>query len=408
VAGFIAQGHLGPAYRFYHRYRIVGEDGRVLGYKNLNQLRKTLQPILLRRTRDDVMRQLPERSNEYIRITPTAEQRDLHDEAMRQVGRIVKKSYFTEMDLLRLRQQLAIARMSANSTFLVEKKEPEYSTKLDRLTELFEQFFAERDRKIVLFSEWTKMLDRVEKRLRGFSAQYVRLDGDVPQKKRAVIVDQFQSDAACRLILMSNAGTTGLNLQAANTVVNVDLPWNPAVLEQRIGRAHRMGQTRPVQVYLLISEGTIEEKMLGTLSSKQDLAMAALDVNSTVNEVELVSGMEELKRRLEKLLAPVPLAPVDRSQLERVSSEARDVQAKRERVAAAGGQLLGAAFELLSQLIGQSEAAAPDAETVASLRSGLDQCVDRDAAGRPRLSITLNDDATLQRLAQTLASLLVN
>lgn len=407
VAGFIAQGHLGPAYRFYHRFRMVGDDGRVVGYKNLDQLRETLRPILLRRTRNDVMRELPERTNEYVRITPTAEQMELHDSAMRQVSFIIRKSYFTEMDLLRLRQQLAIARMSANSSFLVEKKEPEYSTKLERLTELFEQLFAERDRKIVLFSEWTRMLDRIEKRLKRFSAQYVRLDGSVPQKKRAVIVDQFQTDPDCRLIMMSNAGTTGLNLQAANTVVNVDLPWNPAVLEQRIGRAHRMGQKRPVQVYLMISEGTIEERMLATLSAKQDLAMAALDVDSSVNEVEMASGMEDLKRRLEKLLSPVPLVPVDRSQQECVVGEALDIQAKRDRVAAAGGQLLGAAFELLSQLVGQSEAAPPDAETVASLRSGLDQCVDRDATGRPRLSITLDDDATLQRLAQTLASLLV-
>jgi hypothetical protein len=168
-----------------------------------------------------------------------------------------------------------------------------------------------------------------------------------------------------------------------------------------------MGQKRPVQVYMLISEGTIEERLLATLSAKHDLALAALDTESTVNEVELVSGMEALKRRLEILLAPAPAVPIDQSQLARVASETLDVQAKRERVAAAGGQLLGAAFELLSQLVGQSDAPPPDDNTVATLRAGLDQCLERDANGRPRLSITLDDDATLQRLAQTLATLLV-
>jgi len=69
----------------------------------------------------------------------------------------------------------------------------------------------------------------------------VRLDGSVPQKRRQDLVNRFQKDGACRLFLTTNAGTTGVNLQAANTVVNVDLPWNPAVLEQRIARAHRMG-----------------------------------------------------------------------------------------------------------------------------------------------------------------------
>src|SRR5215813_13324442 len=86
-----------------------------------------------------------------------------------------------------------------------------------------------------------------------------------PQKQRQQRVHTVQRDADCRLFLTTNAGSTGLNLQAADTVVNVDLPWNPAVLEQRIGRAHRMGQKRPVLVYLLVTESTIEEKLLATL-----------------------------------------------------------------------------------------------------------------------------------------------
>ena len=81
-------------------------------------------------------------------------------------------------------------------------------------------------------------------------------------------------------------------MQAANTVINVDLPWNPAMLEQRIARAHRMGQKNPVQVYLLVTEETIEEKLLGTLAAKHDLALAALDMESEVREVTLASGME--------------------------------------------------------------------------------------------------------------------
>ena len=98
----------------------------------------------------------------------------------------------------------------------------------------------------------------------------------------------------------------GLNLQAANTVINVDLPWNPAVLEQRISRVHRMGQKRPVQAFLLVTEETLEEKLLGTLSAKHELALAALDPDSKVKAVDMVSGIEELKRRLEVLLGTKP------------------------------------------------------------------------------------------------------
>ena len=99
----------------------------------------------------------------------------------------------------------------------------------------------------------------------------------MPQKKRQQLVHEFQRDPDCQLFLTTNAGSTGLNLQAANTVINVDLPWNPAVLEQRIARAHRMGQKRPVQVYVLVTEETIEENLLATLAAKHDLALAALD-----------------------------------------------------------------------------------------------------------------------------------
>ena len=113
-------------------------------------------------------------------------------------------------------------------------------------------------------------LQRIERRLDHFGCEYVRLDGQVPQKKRSALVKRFQSSPACRVITMTNAGSTGLNLQAANTVINVDLPWNPAVLEQRIARAHRMGQKNPVHVYKLVTTDSIEERLLNVLASKQD------------------------------------------------------------------------------------------------------------------------------------------
>src|SRR5207249_6696275 len=132
--------------------------------------------------------------------------------------------------------------------------------------------------------------------------RFVRLDGSVPQKLRQGLVHEFKNNPECRLLLTTNAGSTGLNLQAANTVINVDLPWNPAVLEQRIARAYRMGQEQPVQVFVLITGDTIEEKLLSTLSAKRDLALAALDPESDVDQVDLAGGIEELRRRLEVLL----------------------------------------------------------------------------------------------------------
>lgn len=407
VVQFVDETRLGPAHQFFHRHRVVDENGKVLGYQNLDRLREDLKPILLRRTRSEVARQLPERTDQIIRIRPTAEQLEIHTNHLHVVQKIIRKRYLTEMDLLRLQKSLLCCRMVANSTFLVDQSEPEYSTKLERLQELLEGLLVDPTRKIILFSEWKRMLDRIEKRLDGTGAEYVRLDGSVPQRTRPTLVRRFQEDPECRLILMTNAGSTGLNLQAANTVINVDLPWNPAILEQRIGRAHRMGQEQPVMVYKLVSEETLEERLLETLNAKQNLAWAALDVDSNVNEVELHGGMDELKRRLEKLITEPIDAPIDGSRQRKVDQEAEEIQARRERVAAAGGQLLGSALQLVGELMGSGHRPPPDPAAVEQLQAGLAENVQRDPQGRPQLTFTLENDQALQDLAQALARLLI-
>ncbi len=272
VVQFVDDRRLGPGFRFFNKHRILDEKGRVLGYKNLDELREALGPVLLRRTRDSVRLQLPPRTTEIMRITPTEEQLVAHNAHMQIVAAITRKKFLTEMDLLRLQKELLMCRMLADSTFLADKEAPGYSSKLAQLDELFEQLFAEEGRKIVLFSEWTTMLNLIEPMLQKRGIAFARLDGSVPQKQREELVNRFQTDATCAVFLTTNAGSVGLNLQAANTVINVDLPWNPAVLEQRIARAHRMGQTQPVQVFILITEQTIEENLLATIAAKKDLA----------------------------------------------------------------------------------------------------------------------------------------
>ena len=406
VVGFVDSQRLGPAYRFFHRHRMVDESsGRIQGYKNLDQLRENLKPILLRRTRDSVLQQLPERTTEIVRIRPTDEQASLSNEHVSRAAQIAAKAYLTEMDLLRLQKHLLMARMAANSTFLVDKQEPSYSSKLETLNELLAQIAMEPTRKVILFSEWTTMLDLIEPLLDRHEIQFVRMDGSVPQKKRPQIVHEFQNNPKCRMILLTNAGSTGLNLQAANTVINVELPWNPAVLEQRIARAHRMGQKNPVHVYLLVTEDTIEERLLATLAAKRDLAMAALDVESDVSEVTLESGMEELKKRLERLLGTKPTAAIDESQHQEVQSANAESTSRREQVASASGELLGAALNLVAQLLDNGQGAPP--ETVNEIKRNLTECVDRDETGRPQLRLTLPNDSALQSLAETLAKLLV-
>ncbi len=409
VVEFVDERRLGPAFRFFARHRKSDEKGKVLGYGGLDELRAQLAPVLLRRTRASVLQDLPPRTTEVVRIAPTAAQADLHDAHMRTVAAIVRKRFLTEMDLLRLRKALLMCRMAADASVLVDKVAPGHSSKLERLEELLGELLRE-DRKIVLFSEWTSMLDLIERRLQRLRAGWVRLDGSVPQRKRQPLIDRFRSDPSCRVFLATNAGSTGLNLQNADTVVNVDLPWNPAVLEQRIGRVHRLGQQRPVQVFVLVTEATIEENLLGSLAAKHELAQAVLDPDSDVEAVDLVSNVEELRQRLEILLGKPPMAAVDTNELAAREREAA-AAARREQVAVAGGALVGAAFSFLAELLPADSAAGgePDAASVAladRVRRQLEECLAEDEAGRPTLTVKLPDRAALDALATTLGRLL--
>ncbi len=404
VLEFIDDRRLGPAFRFFNRHRVVDERGKLLGYKSLDELREKLKPVLLRRTRKGVIKDLPPRTTQILRIPPTEEQLDLQKGHRQIIQTIVQKKYLTEMDLLRLQKAMLMCRMCANSTFLVDKQPPGYSSKLEELNQLLDQLMAEQDRKIVLFSEWTTMLNLIEPLLDGQKLNYVRLDGSVPQMKRQGLMHRFQNDPACKLFITTNAGSTGLNLQAANTVINVDLPWNPAVLEQRISRAHRMGQKRPVQVFLLVTENTLEENLLATLSAKHELSLAVLDPESDTTEIDMATGMEELKRRLEILLGEKPEAAEDESMKERVEKEA-EALAKKEKIAAAGGKLVGAAFAFIGEMFSANDESEESAQLAGAFKSQLSDCMEKGEDGQFKMTISIPDEAFLDNLARSLAQM---
>lgn len=167
---------------------------------------------------------------------------------------------------------------------------------------LFEDLFAEPDAKAVVFSQWTRTHDILIRRLEARGLGYVSFHGGVPSEKRPALVERFCDDPTCRVFLSTDAGSTGLNLQHASTLVNMDLPWNPAILEQRIARVHRMGQKRPVRIINFVSKGTIEEGMLSVLAFKRSLSAGILDgasgeislggsrLNRFMKDVENVTG----------------------------------------------------------------------------------------------------------------------
>jgi superfamily II DNA/RNA helicase len=142
---------------------------------------------------------------------------------------------------------------------------------------ILEEILVSEDEKVVVFSQWERMTRIVAEELQKKNIGYESLNGSVPSKDREKLFTNFRNDPKCRIFLSTDAGGVGLNLQSAAYLINLDLPWNPAVLEQRIARIHRMGQKKNVQIINLIAQGTIEEEMLAKLKFKSSLAAGILD-----------------------------------------------------------------------------------------------------------------------------------
>ncbi len=193
---------------------------------------------------------------------------------------------------------------------------------------------------------------------------YVRLHGGVPSNARGRLIDRFREDPRCQVFLSTDAGGVGLNLQVASHVVNLDLPWNPAVLAQRIARVHRLGQREAVNVVLLVSEGSFEERMEGTLDGKRALFAAAVGDDQETVELERSS----MARRIATMLSGEFAASTGKP----VAAAAHDdpVAALRQRVGAALEQVVRLADgRLLGLVRGDAPADAVDGAVLLATRA---------------------------------------
>jgi hypothetical protein len=281
IVQFVDQHRLGPTWRLLDEHQVRDEAGRVIGYRALDRIAQTLAPVMLRRRKAEVLQQLPERVDTRIFVPLTREQRIHHDENGLIVTRIVarwrKTGFLSDADQRRLQCALQNMRMACNSTWLLDR-ETDHGHKVDELMALLDDLLEDPSAKAVVFSQWIGTHELIVRRLAGRRWCHVLFNGSVPGDQRGALVERFHHDPQCRLFLSTDAGGVGLNLQhAAAVVVNMDQPWNPAVLEQRIGRVHRLGQTRGVQVVNFIGQGSIEEGMLSVLAFKKSLSAGVLD-----------------------------------------------------------------------------------------------------------------------------------
>jgi SNF2 family DNA or RNA helicase len=300
IVEFVDRHRLGPTYRFLHDHQLVDDGGRVVGYRDLDRIGRTLAPILIRRRKAEVLAQLPGRLEKRLVLPMTTQQLAHHEENREIVVRIVHKwrryRFLSEADQRRLMVALQRMRMACDSTYLLDGI-TDFGPKADEAATLLDEIFEEPETKVVVFSQWLRMHELLVRRFACRRWDHVLFHGGVDGPRRKALVDRFRDDPQCRAFLSTDAGGVGLNLQDASVVLNMDLPWNPAVLEQRIGRVHRLGQTRPVRVVHLIAQGTIEEGMLARLGFKRSLFAGVLDGG----EREVFLGGGRLARFMESV-----------------------------------------------------------------------------------------------------------
>ena len=298
---------LGPLWRCLLDFHITDERGKVIGYRNLSELRRRIKPIVLRRDRSLVADQLPDRTEVTLDIAMDVKQQELHGDALKAAGllaQIAKRRPLTPGEQNRLLAALQQARMACNAAGLVDK-ETQGSPKLEELGRLLEELCLQSNRKAVVFSQWAMMTEMVETLVSGMGLGCVRLHGGVPSHKRGEMMERFQHDDALQVFISTDAGGTGLNLQAATVLINLDMPWNPAILDQRIARIHRLGQKQKVQVFLLLAEDSYEQRVAQLVKGKRDLFDNVIDPTASEDTV----GVS--KKMLATLIDDLALSPVE-------------------------------------------------------------------------------------------------
>jgi superfamily II DNA or RNA helicase len=398
VVEFIDGRRLGPAFRFLQEHRMEDEKGHLLGYRGLDRIHAQLEPVLLRRTRKEVLTELPERTDQIFRVPMTDEQAAPYGEQSEILSRLMHKwerqGWLSEIDLRRITCCLQNMRMLCDSTFLFDKQ-TNYSPKLEEFREIIRELALEENRKVVVFSEYERMTHLAGEELGKLGIGCVSLHGGVPSRKRGDLIEKFRHDPQCKVFLSTDAGGVGLNLQAASAVVNFEPPWNPARLEQRIGRVHRLGQSRSVHVIHLLTTGSIEERVWETLQRKKSLFAGVFD--SPQAEVSFAAlGRKSVFEAMKEVVADQPQPQPQRPKPAIDQAPPARVETPPDTLGKAAAGLLEAGLKFLESMTSD--------RPIEQVLSGL---ISRDpGTNRPVLSIPLPESITEGRLTSAIAGLL--
>lgn len=427
IMEFIDKHRLGPLYRFLHHHRITDDGGKVIGYANLQSVRESLRDVMIRRVKKDVLHQLPDRIDNNFFVPMTVEQSVIHSENYDIVVKIVAKwrryKFLSEADNLRLRIALNNMRMVSDNTYLVDKKTI-HGPKVEELEVILREIVVEGREKVVVFSQWLRMGELIEEVLQRNKIGYVFLNGSVPSRQRKDLIKKFREDPSCKVFLSTDAGGVGLNLQSGSVVINVDIPWTPAVLEQRIGRVHRLGQRKTVRVMNFITSSSIEEKILDLLKFKRSLFSGVLDKDGEdivmLGESQMKKFMHSVEAVTETLEKTDPAVEKQKKREEELDDKAADIselieEQAGERTADDKGReadpliaILQAGTRFLTNLSDMISKPATSQEGQ-PLEKRMNEMIGRDeSTGKAYLKIPLPETGVIQNIFSALGELLSN
>ena len=284
---FINPGLLGTFKQFNRRFGIPIEKHRDRTARKM--LKKLIQPFMLRRIKAEVLDELPPRTEVTLRIELSQAERNFYEALRQQALENIENDRDQAVRQIRILAEIMRLRRACCHPKLVDESTETSSSKEQAFSDLVDELVGGGHRALV-FSQFTGHLALLRQHLDGRGIRYCYLDGSTAAAQRERQVKAFQSGAAPLFLISLKAGGLGLNLTAADYVIHMDPWWNPAVEDQAADRAHRIGQTRPVTVYRLVTVGTIEEKIVQLHHEKRDLAHSLLegaDVSARI-------GLEEL------------------------------------------------------------------------------------------------------------------
>ncbi len=292
---FTNPGLLGSIDQFNERFALPIEK-----YKDddrRNTLRRLVQPFILRRRKDEVLKDLPAKTEITLRVELSDEERAFY-EALRRKALTSLESNNTdnagEKHLMILAQIMKLRRAACHPRLADEHTSVKESAKEKLFAEIVEEL-VENGHKALVFSQFVTHLDILKKVLKRKNVAYQYLDGQTPSKTRQKSIEAFQNGEGDIFLISLKAGGTGLNLTNADYVIHMDPWWNPAVEDQATDRAHRIGQLKPVTVYRFVAENTIEDKIIQLHEQKRDLADSLLSGTGESARLTADQLMELLK-----------------------------------------------------------------------------------------------------------------